>query len=157
MATGRYWVVFVCLCFVGLCIFWRLFSIQTIENEIWSERGAEFRHSIRTIDPARGQIQARDGSLLATSVPVYDLRWDTKCEAIKWTLFEATKRFFMPRTGKGFRVATPEDYTAIKLDKARAGRKQVNQVCKTSSVHRLQSAKGTPIHQIREVYEWVCF
>ena len=91
VATGRYWIVFMCLCFVGLCIFWRLFSIQTIENEIWSERGAEFKHSIRTIDPARGQIQARDGSLLATSVPVYDLRWDTKCEAIKWKLFDAQR------------------------------------------------------------------
>jgi cell division protein FtsI (penicillin-binding protein 3) len=118
VATGRYWVVFVCLCFVGLCIFWRLFSIQTIENEIWSERGAEFRHSIRTIDPARGQIQARDGSLLATSVPVYDLRWDTKCEAIKWKLFEA-KRDSLCIGLASVLGGNPEDYSA-KLDKARA-------------------------------------
>ena len=39
---------------------------------------------MRTIEPARGQILADDGSLLATSVPVYDLRWDSKCEGMRW-------------------------------------------------------------------------
>jgi cell division protein FtsI (penicillin-binding protein 3) len=119
VATGRYWIVFMCLCFVGLCIFWRLFSIQTIENEIWSERGAEFKHSIRTIDPARGQIQARDGSLLATSVPVYDLRWDTKCEAIKWKLFDAQRDSLCIGLAR-ILGGNPQDYSA-KLDKAREG------------------------------------
>ena len=85
--TGRFWVLFVSLCFVGIAILWRIFSIQTIEHEHWTERGAEFKHSIRNIAPARGQIQARDGSLLATSVPVYDLRWDSKCEAIEWSIY----------------------------------------------------------------------
>ena len=44
---------------------------------------------MRTIDPARGQIVARDGSLLATSVPVYDLRWDAKCEGMRWDIYDA--------------------------------------------------------------------
>ncbi|MEZ7836559.1 MAG: penicillin-binding protein [Flavobacteriales bacterium] len=85
--TGRFWVLFVSLCFVGIAILWRIFCIQTFEHEHWTERGAEFQHSIRNIAPARGQIQASDGSLLATSVPVYNLRWDSKCEAIKWSVY----------------------------------------------------------------------
>lgn len=87
LKTGRFWVVFVGLCFVGAAILWRIISIQTIEHDRWTARGSEFEHSIRNIVPARGQIQASDGSLLATSVPVYDLRWDSKCEAIRWGVF----------------------------------------------------------------------
>ena len=44
---------------------------------------------MRTIAPARGQILAEDGSLLATSVPVYDLRWDAKCEGMRWDMYDA--------------------------------------------------------------------
>lgn len=87
LKTGRFWVVFVVLCFVGVGILWRVVAIQTIEHEHWTARGAEFEHSIRNIAPARGQIQSSDGSLLATSVPVYNLRWDSKCEAIKWEVY----------------------------------------------------------------------
>ena len=116
VASGRYWVIFVCLCIVGGGIFWRIFSIQTIEHEVWAERGAEFEHSIRTIEPARGQIQARDGSLLATSVPVYDLRWDTKCEAIKWDLFEEYRDSLC--VGLAEILGGDSKEFALKLDKA---------------------------------------
>ena len=142
VATGRYWVVFVCLCFVGVCIFWRLFSIQTIEHEIWSERGAEFRHSIRTIDPARGQIQARDGSLLATSVPVYDLRWDTKCEAIKWELFDAHRDSLCIGLAE-ILGGNPEDYS-LKLDKAIENGSRSTRFAKKVSFTDYKELKGLP-------------
>ena len=35
-----------------------------------------------------GQILANDGSLLATSVPVYDLRWDSRCEGMRWDMYD---------------------------------------------------------------------
>ena len=88
LPTGRFWFTFIALSFVGLGVLWRIVAIQTIEHDHWTERGVEFEHSIRTIVPARGQIQARDGSLLATSIPVYDLRWDSKSEAINWDNFD---------------------------------------------------------------------
>jgi cell division protein FtsI (penicillin-binding protein 3) len=59
-----------------------------VEHDTWASRGEEFSTSVRTIEPSRGQIVARDGSLLATSVPVYDLRWDAKCEGMRWDMYE---------------------------------------------------------------------
>ena len=87
--TGRIWLVFVGLTVIGLMVFGRILMIQTVEHETWSSRGEEFSTSVRTIEPARGQIVSRDGSLLATSVPVYDLRWDAKCEGMRWDMYDA--------------------------------------------------------------------
>jgi len=86
--TGRIWLVFVGLTLVGLGVFGRIVYIQTVEHDKWASRGEEFSTSVRTIEPSRGQILARDGSLLATSVPVYDLRWDAKCEGMRWDMYE---------------------------------------------------------------------
>ena len=87
--TGRIWVVFVVMTLVGMGVFARILTIQTVEHEQWEDRGEEFSASVRTIVPARGQILAEDGSLLATSVPVYDLRWDAKCEGMRWDMYDA--------------------------------------------------------------------
>ena len=87
--TGRIWLVFVGLTVIGLMVFGRILMIQTVEHDTWASRGEEFSTSVRTIEPARGQIVARDGSLLATSVPVYDLRWDSKCEGMRWDMYNA--------------------------------------------------------------------
>ncbi|MGB1383700.1 MAG: penicillin-binding protein [Flavobacteriales bacterium] len=87
--TGRIWLVFVGLTLVGLGVFGRIVYIQTVEHDRWASRGEEFSTSVRTIEPARGQILSRDGSLLATSVPVYDLRWDSKCEGMNWEMYRA--------------------------------------------------------------------
>ena len=85
--TGRIWLVFVGLTVTGLMVFGRILMIQTVEYDTWSSRGEEFSTSVRTIEPARGQILSHDGSLLATSVPVYDLRWDAKCEGMRWDMY----------------------------------------------------------------------
>ena len=85
--TGRIWLVFVVLTTVGMLVFGRILMIQIMEHDQWASRGEEFSTSVRTIDPARGQIVARDGSLLATSVPVYDLRWDSKCDGMNWAMY----------------------------------------------------------------------
>ena len=87
--TGRIWLVFVGLTVIGLMVFGRILMIQTVEHDTWASRGEEFSTSVRTIEPARGQIVARDGRLLATSVPVYDLRWDSKCEGMRWDMYNA--------------------------------------------------------------------
>lgn len=89
--VGRFYLVFILLCFVALGIFGRILSIQIIEHEHWADKGAKFSHSVQTIDPSRGQILAKDGSLLAISVPVYNLRWDSQCSQIEWDSFNTNR------------------------------------------------------------------
>ena len=54
--SGRIWLVFVGLTFVGMGVFGRIVYIQTVEQDKWQARGEQFSTSVRTIEPARGQI-----------------------------------------------------------------------------------------------------
>ena len=115
--SGRIWLVFVGLTFVGMGVFGRIVYIQTVEHDKWQARGEQFSTSVRTIEPARGQILADDGSLLATSVPVYDLRWDSKCEGMRWDDYFSTVDTLCQLLGK----ATDKSSEGIrrKFDNAR--------------------------------------
>jgi cell division protein FtsI (penicillin-binding protein 3) len=63
------------------------FRIQTIEGEKWRTLASELSTSYQTIDATRGNIYSDDGSLLATSVPVYDIRMDMQAEGLKDGVF----------------------------------------------------------------------
>lgn len=89
--TIRFWMIFVLFCFISLGIFARILAIQFVEHNHWINKGAEYSESVKTIEPSRGQILAKDGSLLAISVPVYNLSWDSQCEAIDWDSYNLYK------------------------------------------------------------------
>lgn len=53
-----------------------MFRIQVVEGEKWLavSDSATIRH--QDISPARGNVYSDDGSLLSTSMPIYEIRWD---------------------------------------------------------------------------------
>jgi cell division protein FtsI (penicillin-binding protein 3) len=65
--------VVVLLAFV---ILFQMFKVQIVEGEKWLSLSdnATIRH--QDITPARGNIYSDDGSLLSTSMPIYEMRWD---------------------------------------------------------------------------------
>ncbi len=85
----RAWLVFGLFVALGFSIFGRILWIQSAEHEQWKEVGERFESSVRDINPSRGQIYAINGNVLATSVPVFEVRWDSKSEAINWDTFDA--------------------------------------------------------------------
>jgi cell division protein FtsI (penicillin-binding protein 3) len=85
----RSWVIFSSFALLGLAVFGRILWIQSAEHEDWMAIGARYESSVREIAPDRGQIYSRNGSVLATSVPVYRVTWDSRSEAIDWAVFDA--------------------------------------------------------------------
>ncbi|MCB0457280.1 MAG: penicillin-binding protein [Flavobacteriaceae bacterium] len=61
--------------FAGLIVF-KLVSIQFIDGDAYRELALENTTKNFTIEANRGNVYADDGSLLATSVPKYDIRFD---------------------------------------------------------------------------------
>ena len=122
ISTGKFWIVFVAFCFVAVGIFSMIIKIQVVDHDRLERKGAEYSESVKTIDPSRGQILAKDGSLLAISVPVYTLSWDSQCEAIDWDKFSEERgelcRLLADILGK-----TPEHYSNL-LDEARSKNKR---------------------------------
>lgn len=78
----RAWILFSVLLLIGIGIFGKVIYIQTYEFERWQQQGQSFTEQVRSIQPSRGQIFSTNGSVLATSVPVYELRWDSQVDGL---------------------------------------------------------------------------
>lgn len=62
---------------VALALVYRTIQIGVVEQEEWKSKIREAKHiQEREIEAERGSIMAADGSLLATSVPIFDLFFD---------------------------------------------------------------------------------
>lgn len=73
------WRVVFGMSVVGIFALWitvEMFKIQLVERDKWLSLSdsATIRH--QDISPARGNIYSDDGSLLSTSMPIYDIHWD---------------------------------------------------------------------------------
>lgn len=82
--------VYLVYAFVGvfaIVILAQTFNVQYVEGAEWKKKAENLTTSYRKIDAVRGNIYAVDGSLLATSVPIYEIRFDSKTEALTDDIF----------------------------------------------------------------------
>ena len=70
------------MCVFALAIVARVAQIQFIEGEKWKGKAESQTTAFRTIEATRGNIFSTDGSLLATSEPIYEIRWDANVPAL---------------------------------------------------------------------------
>lgn len=74
----RTYIAYGGMCLFAIAIVAYLIKIQYVEKKYWLEMAENIGTTIQTVEPARGNIFACDNSLLATSLPIYDLRLDGK-------------------------------------------------------------------------------
>jgi cell division protein FtsI (penicillin-binding protein 3) len=82
----RMGIVYVGIVIFGLLVVTRIVYLQVVEHDKWISSNNITPKDI-TIEPDRGDILAHDGRLLATSVPYYEVRWDTHCDALTNSIF----------------------------------------------------------------------
>jgi cell division protein FtsI (penicillin-binding protein 3) len=75
---NKAWMVFAGLCLLAISIVVKVFVIQLFPDEKAQQLAEGFTFKVREIQPVRGQIYSSDGSLMATSIPEYEIRWDAK-------------------------------------------------------------------------------
>lgn len=85
----RVYIVYVGFLLFGLAIVGRVAQLQFSEGEMWKAKADSLTLSYRTIEPSRGNIYAADGSLLATSLPRYDVHLDLMAGGITKDKFNA--------------------------------------------------------------------
>lgn len=78
----RSFFVYLVIALGMLLVFARVLQIQFWQGEEWKAKAANLTIDYRTIKAVRGNIYAVDGSLLATSVPKYEVRFDPNADAI---------------------------------------------------------------------------
>jgi cell division protein FtsI (penicillin-binding protein 3) len=84
----RVGIVYVCLIVLAIAIVIQLFSVQFVQGSKWRSRAMELSTKNISIDPNRGDILSSDGRLLASSVPFYEIRIDTKARGLTREIFK---------------------------------------------------------------------
>ncbi|TXC78879.1 penicillin-binding protein [Luteibaculum oceani] len=85
----KYYMVFIVALVAGLAIIFGIFKIQVIEGSHWKNKAAALTTKYRKIKAVRGNIYSADGNLLATSIPVYNVRMDVNADALTDDVFYA--------------------------------------------------------------------
>lgn len=78
----RLYVIFGLLMLFALAVGFKLVSIQVVEGKKWVSKANSQTTVYKNIPAVRGNIYASEGSLLATSVPIYEVRWDSQVKAL---------------------------------------------------------------------------
>jgi cell division protein FtsI (penicillin-binding protein 3) len=137
----RGWLIFSAFVLLGFGVFGRILWIQSAEHEQWKAIGERFESSVRSIEPSRGQIYASNGSVLATSVPVYEVRWDTKSEAIQWDQFDRDLDSLCLGLSQILRDRTASEYREALRSGRNAGRRNVLIARRASYLQQKELAK----------------
>lgn len=85
----RVYALYFLLAIVAVMIVGRVVVVQFVEGDMWREKAENLTVAYKTIDAVRGNIYDAEGGLLATSVPIYEVRWDPNAEAITDEIFNA--------------------------------------------------------------------
>ncbi|MFT5167088.1 MAG: cell division protein FtsI (penicillin-binding protein 3) [Saprospiraceae bacterium] len=78
----RVYVVLVALVLFGILLFAQTVRISVFQGEKWRERGESLYVERLTVEAERGNIISEDGSLMATSLPFFDIRFDPNSSAM---------------------------------------------------------------------------
>ncbi len=118
--VSKAYVLFLFVCLFAMAIVARLVIIQFIDGQKWEERVEHLTTDLREIVPIRGNIYADNGNLLATSVPVYEIRMDMAADGLGKkefltnidSLSTALSGLFKDRTPAQYRKALSAAYTS---------------------------------------------
>ena len=118
----RLYIVAACICVLAFAIIIKLLTIQLVDGEAYKKLAKKRTIKNFTIAPKRGNLYADDGSLLATSVTRYDIRFDalTPKDKIFKTYLNSLSDSLSVLLGK------PSVYYQNLFRKARAQKKQVS-------------------------------
>ncbi len=90
MRFALFYVLFLVL---AICVVYKIIYIQRIDTEEVQLLKEKLENETRIIEANRGNLCADDGSLLATSIPYYALRFDLKSEGVVKNYSECADQF----------------------------------------------------------------
>ena len=74
----RVYLVYLTVLLFSFFIIGQIMHIQFVEGDSWKKRSDMQTLDTMKVEAIRGNICAYDGSPLATSVPIFDIYWDSK-------------------------------------------------------------------------------
>ncbi len=143
----RIYLVFGLVCVFGFAIVARIWHLQFVEGDQWRAKADSLTTKLRDIEPARGNIYSADMSLLATSVPIYDLRVDMLAERVTRDIFNDNVDSLSICLAKLFKDKPASEYKQILRDARKDGHRYYL-LKKNVSYRQLLLVKQFPIFRM---------
>ncbi|MEM9023205.1 MAG: penicillin-binding protein 2, partial [Bacteroidota bacterium] len=83
----RIYVIYFLICAFGVAVISRAVYVQVVEGPGLRAKAETYTTAVRNIEAVRGNIYAANGSLLATSIPLYEVRMDPNTQALTDEIF----------------------------------------------------------------------
>jgi cell division protein FtsI (penicillin-binding protein 3) len=106
----RVYAAFFLLAIVAIAILGRVFQLQNIQGEKWRKLSDSLTTKLVNVAAIRGNIYSSDGSLLATSLPEYELRFDLMAEKVTDEIFNSKVDSLAYSLADLFKDKTAADY-----------------------------------------------
>ena len=137
----RFYLLVVFILIFSFILIFKLFHIQLYENE--TGLGIEPESIVKNVilEPSRGNIYASDGNILATSIPRYELHWDS--DTTDDYLFETKKKILADSIAS--LTGLSSKFILKKLEKAKKNKNRYFLVAKNVSYSDYKRYKSFPI------------
>ncbi len=140
----RTYLIYVGVVIFGLLILYRIGHIQFAEGEKWQKRSKELTTELRSVDAVRGNIYSADERLLATSIPVYEIRMDPNVDALDQELFRSKVEALADSLAVVFPRKGPREWEK-ELKEARRRGERFHLIADEVDHDRLQRLKRFPL------------
>ena len=137
----RFYLLVLFILIFSFILIFKLFHIQFYENE--TGLGIEPESIVKNVilEPSRGNIYASDGNILATSIPRYELHWDS--DTTDDYLFETKKKILADSIAS--LTGLSSKFILKKLEKAKKNKNRYFLVAKNVSYSDYKRYKSFPI------------
>ncbi len=144
----RVYLAFGLIVLLSIAVLVRLADVQYVEGDKWRAMADSLSTRYMKIEAARGNIYSSDGSLLATSIPEYELRMDMLAGGI------ADDEFFYEhvdslaiKLSEQFKDRTPKEYSRF-LRNARANKMRYVLLKRKVNYQELKIVRTFPVFNV---------
>lgn len=143
----RVYLAFGLMVFGALLVFGKLLHVQYVEGGEWTRIADSLTVRERVIEATRGNIYSNDGSLLATSVPEYSIRFDAMAIPVEHSdVFHARVDSLAVQLSKFFGDKSSRQYL-VQLKEARSKGQRYLLLKRNVSHQDLKELKKFPLLQ----------
>jgi cell division protein FtsI (penicillin-binding protein 3) len=135
------------MCAIGIIISVRVVMIQYTQGAKWKQEETQLTTAYRTIEAVRGNIYAEDGSLLATSLPYYDVAMDVNTDYLTDEIFNANVDSLSIAFANLFKDKDQQAFYRMLVNGRKAGDRYVL-LEKGVSYDQLQKIKKFPLYRL---------
>lgn len=110
--VNRARLVFLCIGLFSLFIVGKILVIQFVDGAKWKTKVDRITTDLREIKPVRGNIYAGNGDMLATSIPIYEIRMDMLADGLSQERYDANIDSLAICLSNLFEDRSPAEYKA---------------------------------------------